>query len=68
MSINGKREEIKYKDLLAIGGENNIKSSRDIIEQVLEVLSNWEDYAAEADAGNERIKEIKTNLELDIKK
>ena len=36
--------------------------------KILEVLSNWEDYAAEADAGNERIKEIKTNLELDIKK
>ncbi len=68
MSINGKREEIKHKDLLAIGGENNIKSSRDIIGQVLEVLSNWEDYAAEADVGKERIKEIKRNLELDIKK
>jgi serine/threonine-protein kinase HipA len=68
MSINGKREEIKYKDLLAIGGENNIKSSRDIIEKILEVVSNWEDYAAEADVENERIKEIKRNLELDIKK
>jgi len=56
LSINGKREKIKYRDLLAIGEENNIKSSKGIIGQVLGVLSNWEDYATEADVGKESIK------------
>jgi serine/threonine-protein kinase HipA len=68
MSINGKREEIKHKDLAAIGEENSIRSFRDIIGKILEVLSNWDNYAAEADAGKERIKEIKRKLKSDIKK
>lgn len=67
MSINGKREKIKYKDLRIIGEENNIKSFRDIIEQVLEVLSNWNNYAAEAGVSKVRIKEIRRNMELNIK-
>jgi serine/threonine-protein kinase HipA len=66
MSINGKRDNIKYGDLLAIGEENNIKSCRDIIKQVLEVLSNWDDYAVKADVSKARIKEIKKNMEYNL--
>ena len=68
MSINGKREKINYKDLIAVGEENNIKSSRDIIEQILGVLSKWDNYAAEAGIDKVKIKEIKRNLEVDLEK
>lgn len=68
MSVNGKRENISYKDLTALGNENNIKSSKEIIEQVIEVMSNWKKYAADAGVGKIRIKEIDKNLELDINK
>ena len=68
MSVNGKRENISYKDLTALGNENNIKSSKEIIEQVIEVMSNWKKYAAGAGVEKIRIKEIDKNLELDINK
>lgn len=67
MSVNGKRENIDYKDLLTIGNENNIKAPKEIIDQVLEAASNWEKYAKEADVQKEKIKEIKRNLKLKIK-
>jgi serine/threonine-protein kinase HipA len=68
MSINGKRENISYKDLLVLGKENNIKTSKKIIEQVLETLAKWKDYATDAGIENNRIKEIGKNMELDLKK
>lgn len=68
MSINGKRENISYKDLLVLGKENNIKTSKKIIEQVLETLAKWKDYAADSGIENNRIKEIGKNMELDLKK
>ncbi len=68
MSVNGKRENISYKDLIALGNENNIKSSKEIIEQVIEVMSNWKKYAADTGVEKIRIKEIDKNLELDINK
>jgi len=68
MSINGKRENISYKDLLVLGKENNIKTSKKIIEQVSETLARWKDYAADAGIEHNRIKEIGKNMELDLKK
>ncbi len=67
MSVNGKRENIDYKDLLAIANENNIKAPKEIIDRVLEAVSNWKKYAKDASVQRERIKEIDKNLKLKIK-
>lgn len=66
MSVNGKREKINYNDLITLGKENNIKPFKEIIEQVIEVLSNWKKYAAEVDLDKKRIQEISKNMELNI--
>lgn len=68
MSVNGKRENINYKDLIRLGDENNIKSSNEIIEKVLEVLRKWEKYALKIGVNKDKIEEIKGNLVLDLKK
>jgi len=67
MSVNGKRENITYEDLLALGKENNIKASKEIIGQVLEAAGNWPKYAREAGIENDKIKEIRKNFKLKIK-
>jgi len=64
MSVNGKRENIEYKDLVSAGKENNIKSAADIISEVIGAISNWKKYGASAGVSEERIKEIKKNLKI----
>ena len=66
MSVNRKRENIDYKDLLAIANENNIKAPKEIIDRVLEAVSQWKKYAKEAGVQKEKINEINRNLKLKI--
>lgn len=67
MSVNGKRESISYNDLITLGNENSIKSPKEVIEQVLEVLNNWKKYAKDIGLEKRRIEEINKNMELNIK-
>lgn len=45
LSINGKRKNITRLDLLQVAKSMNIKNAEDIISQVAEVISHWEDFA-----------------------
>jgi len=67
MSVNKKRENIDYKDLLAIANENNIKAPKEIVDRVLEAVSHWKKYAKDAGVQKEKINGINRNLKLKIK-
>lgn len=45
LSINGKRKDITRNDLLSIARAMNIKKASAIIDQVNDVVMNWNDYA-----------------------
>ncbi len=45
LSINGKRKDFTKADLLSLGSEMNVKKSEHIIQQIAEVVSNWNRYA-----------------------
>jgi serine/threonine-protein kinase HipA len=66
MSVNGKREDISLKDLLTVSIENNIRHAKEIIDKVLEIASNWQNYATDAGVPGGKIKEIQKNLQLKI--
>ncbi|MFD2562253.1 type II toxin-antitoxin system HipA family toxin [Aquimarina rubra] len=46
MSINGKRGGFTIKDLLAVGNKISYKKSKEAIQQVLDVVGNWNYYAS----------------------
>lgn len=48
MSINGKRDNFLRDDLIMVGSEMNIKSGKKIIDGIIEVVSNWLDFAKDA--------------------
>lgn len=48
MSINGKRDDFIKEDLLRVGNEMNIKSSRKITDEIIEIVAQWPDYALTA--------------------
>lgn len=58
MSINGKRDNFLKDDLLLVGNEMNIKSGKRIIDEIIEVVSNWPDFAKNAGVEVAQIKSI----------
>lgn len=68
MSVNGKRDGVERKDLIALAKAANIKKARaeQMIQRVIEVMRRWPDFAVEAGVNNEQIKKIqashRTNL------
>ncbi|AXT49628.1 type II toxin-antitoxin system HipA family toxin [Aquimarina sp. BL5] len=48
MSINGKRDDFRLSDLLEVGDKISYKNSKAEIQQILEVVNNWNHYANKA--------------------
>ncbi|WP_299222462.1 type II toxin-antitoxin system HipA family toxin [uncultured Aquimarina sp.] len=48
MSINGKRDGFRLSDLLEVGDKISYKNSKAEIQQILEVVNNWNHYANKA--------------------
>lgn len=68
MSINSKRDEIEREDLIALAKVASIKKTRanDMIDQVIETVRNWPDFAEKAGIEDERVAEIQANQRIDI--
>lgn len=45
LSINGKRKGFVKEDLLAIAKQNSIRNPQGIIQEVLDVVARWQEYA-----------------------
>jgi serine/threonine-protein kinase HipA len=58
LSINGKNEDIKKSDVLAVAKEMNIKKPGEIIDQVKAAVKGWKKIAKEGGVGAEQIKSI----------
>jgi serine/threonine-protein kinase HipA len=48
MSINGKRDGVTRYDLLAVGREMSVKNCASIVDEVVDAVAGWKDYAKEA--------------------
>ena len=66
MTINGRRDDFRRSDLLAVGAliGNFKKQSMQIIDQVLSVVSNWPEYAARAEVFDPLTDTIRRNHRL----
>ncbi len=64
MSINGKRSNITRNDLLTVAKNMNIKKANNIINQIADVVSNWNNYAKKTSVNAALKKEIGKNLLL----
>ncbi len=58
MSVNGKRDDFNREDLLKVAAEMNIKTARDIIERVNQVLNEWPQIAKDSGVDKDQISRI----------
>lgn len=61
--INGKTTKITDNDLIALASEVNIKKPEAIIKEIRHIISQWPDYAKEADISDKTIKEINKHID-----
>jgi len=45
LSVNGKRNNISVDDLLIVGKQMNVEKAKDIVQQIKDVVSNWNKHA-----------------------
>lgn len=62
LSINGKRKDFSLQDFLQIAEQNSIRNPKSIIEEVLERVNKWNDYAKQFEVDKNLSKAIETTL------
>ena len=64
LSLNGKRDNFTMQDLLQVAKKQNVKNAKEIVYQVLGVVSQWTKYANRYKIKKEFINTIQANLIL----
>lgn len=62
LSINGKRTNITKNDIMTIANNNSIKKAGKIIDQIVSVVREWENYATSVKVRESLKHTIKNNL------
>jgi serine/threonine-protein kinase HipA len=64
LSVNGKRKKITKADLMTIAEANTIKKGEKIIEEIIEVVMHFEEFASKANVRDELRDTISANLQF----
>ncbi|QYJ68931.1 type II toxin-antitoxin system HipA family toxin [Flavobacterium litorale] len=64
LSINGKRKDIDREDFIEVANKMNIKQPHRIIDRIIEVVNNWENYALKVSVPEDIIKSIKQTFDF----
>ena len=62
MSVNGKRNDISFQDLITVGQKFSVTNPSQIIKQVTQGVSVWKTIASELDISPEKINYIEKHL------
>jgi serine/threonine-protein kinase HipA len=64
LSLNGKRNDFTFSDLMEVAAKIDIKNGKEIIFEIIDVVSQWETYATETDVNKVFALQIAKNLRL----
>ncbi len=56
--------KISYADLTTVAKSMGIKNAKQIVEQVIEIISNWRKYASDSGVNRLHTDQIEKNLRL----
>ena len=62
MSLNNKRDGFTYTDLTTVAINIGVKNAKQIVGQIIEVVSEWRKYAAESGVNRLHTDQIEKNL------
>jgi serine/threonine-protein kinase HipA len=66
LSINGKRDGFTRDDLLSVADAADIQNARILVDEIVQTVSRWKDYAREAEVSPNHISLIDHSLRVDL--
>jgi len=67
MTINGKRDDFEYEDLMQVGRSIGVSQPGNIVAEITDVVANWPRYAARAGVADDRAAVIAATHRLDLR-
>ena len=64
LSLAGKRDNFVKNDLIQVAQKADVKNAKEIIQQTIDIVSNWERYAKTAEVKPEHIPSIQRTLRI----
>ncbi|NOY16653.1 MAG: type II toxin-antitoxin system HipA family toxin, partial [Gammaproteobacteria bacterium] len=62
MTVNGKRDQFTKEDLLAVAASSDLKGAEKVIQDVLQAVKQWPEFARQAGVGGEWVGDIDGGL------
>ena len=66
MTINGKRDNFTKEDLLSVATSSDLKGAKNVIQEVVNAVKQWPDFAAQAGVDDKRARNITKHLRAGI--
>jgi len=66
LSLNGKRNDFTFDDLLAVAKKMDIKNANGMIKEIISVIAKWEEYAKKSNVNKEYVSLISKTLRLKL--
>jgi serine/threonine-protein kinase HipA len=66
MTINGKRDGFELADLLAVGESISLPKPKEIVQEVIDAVRRWPEFARQAGVGSAVASEIKNHHRLTV--
>lgn len=64
LSLNGKRDDFMFSDLTEMAVKMDIKKGKEIVNEIIDTVSQWKKYAAEAKVNENFILQIEKTLRI----
>ena len=58
MTVNGKRDHFTKEDLLLVAASSDLKGAEQVIQEVLDAVKQWPEFAGQAGVDKQRIEQI----------
>jgi serine/threonine-protein kinase HipA len=66
MTINGKRDQFNKEDLLAVAASSDLKGAEQVIQEVLDAVEQWPDFAEQTGVDINQIRHIAEQHRMDF--
>ncbi|MDH5546283.1 MAG: type II toxin-antitoxin system HipA family toxin [Gammaproteobacteria bacterium] len=66
MTINGKRDAFKMEDLITVGDAISLPKPREIVDEIIDCVSRWPEFASQAGISDSVQQQISQNLRIQL--
>ena len=66
MTVNGKRNHFSIEDLLKVASSSDLKGAKEVIQEVMDAVNQWPDFAKRAGVDDKQVKSITRQQRINL--